>query len=149
MWGLSSPIRDQTCAPCIGSTESQPFDYYGSLQICHFFFFFFKQLRCSLGSHYLASCKASHAVFYSPTCAKAGCMLCWRSNYSSFIYACAKIMWDVFKSQAWHGPNCKGSWYMWSPRVLQRKELCAEQSIVSAIFFFFKPHLKISKWNSG
>ena len=40
MWGLSSPIRDQTCAPCIGSTESQPFDYYGSLQICHFFFFF-------------------------------------------------------------------------------------------------------------
>ncbi|XP_020733198.2 transmembrane 6 superfamily member 1 isoform X3 [Odocoileus virginianus] len=56
------------------------------------------QLPCSLGSHYLASCKASHAVFYSPTCAKAGCVLCWRSNYSSFIYACAKITWDVFKS---------------------------------------------------
>ena len=24
MWGLSSPTRDRTCAPCIGSTESQP-----------------------------------------------------------------------------------------------------------------------------
>ena len=29
MWGLSSPIRDQTQAPCSGSTESQPLDSQG------------------------------------------------------------------------------------------------------------------------
>ena len=27
---LSSPIRDQTCTPCSGSTESQPLDHQGS-----------------------------------------------------------------------------------------------------------------------
>ena len=27
---LSSPVRDQTCAPCLGSAESSPLDYQGS-----------------------------------------------------------------------------------------------------------------------
>ena len=26
MWDLNSPARDQTCVPCIGSSESQPLD---------------------------------------------------------------------------------------------------------------------------
>ena len=26
MWGLSSPTRDQTCIPCIGSMDSKPLD---------------------------------------------------------------------------------------------------------------------------
>ena len=30
MWDLSSPTRDQTYAPCSGSTESQPLDLQGS-----------------------------------------------------------------------------------------------------------------------
>ena len=30
MWDLSSPIRDGTCVPCSGSTESQPLDRQGS-----------------------------------------------------------------------------------------------------------------------
>ena len=30
MQDLSSPTRDQTHAPCIGSTESQPLDHQGS-----------------------------------------------------------------------------------------------------------------------
>ena len=30
MWDFSSPRRDQTCAPCIGSTESKPLDHQGS-----------------------------------------------------------------------------------------------------------------------
>ena len=30
MQDLSSPTRDQTRAPCIGSTESEPLDYQGS-----------------------------------------------------------------------------------------------------------------------
>ena len=29
-WDLSSPNRDQTCAPYIGSVESQPLDHQGS-----------------------------------------------------------------------------------------------------------------------
>ena len=30
MWDLSSPTRDQSCVPCIGSTQSQPLDCQGS-----------------------------------------------------------------------------------------------------------------------
>ena len=30
MWDLSSPTRDQTCVPCIGSVESYPLDRQGS-----------------------------------------------------------------------------------------------------------------------
>ena len=30
MWDLCSPTRDQTYAPCSGSTESQPLDLQGS-----------------------------------------------------------------------------------------------------------------------
>ena len=31
MWDLISPTRDQTYAPCSGSTESQPLDLQGSV----------------------------------------------------------------------------------------------------------------------
>ena len=30
VWDLSSPTRDQTRIPCIGSAESQPLDHQGS-----------------------------------------------------------------------------------------------------------------------
>ena len=30
MWDPSSPTRDWTCAPCIGSSQSQPVDHQGS-----------------------------------------------------------------------------------------------------------------------
>ena len=32
MWDLSSPTRDRTCAPCTGSSASQPLDQEGSPQ---------------------------------------------------------------------------------------------------------------------
>ena len=31
VWDLSSLTRDGTCAPCSGSTESQPLDHQGRL----------------------------------------------------------------------------------------------------------------------
>ena len=37
MWDLSSPTRDQICALCVGSLESQPLDHQGSpLEILDF-----------------------------------------------------------------------------------------------------------------
>ena len=37
IWDLNSLTRDQTCIPCIGSMDSQPPDYQGSLQAVLFY----------------------------------------------------------------------------------------------------------------
>ena len=73
---LSSPIRDRTCVPCIGSTESYSLDHQGSPQM------FFLALRIKLN---LPKGLKSHMVAWSHLSSLSHLLPLLFSSYTKFL----------------------------------------------------------------